>query len=60
MLDHIVDSSKPRGRVDIQVGDVRRRKWSDEVKGRIVAESSNALAGREAVQNALTRTLAMV
>jgi transposase len=39
MLDHIVDSSKPRGRVDIQVGDVRRRKWSDEVKGRIVAES---------------------
>ena len=39
MVDHIVDSSKPRGRVDIRVGDVRRRKWSDEVKGRIVAES---------------------
>jgi transposase len=39
MLDDIVDSSKPRGRVDIQVGDVPRRKWSDEVKGQIVAES---------------------
>jgi transposase len=39
MVEHIVDTSKPRGRVDIQVGAERRRRWSDEVKGRIVAES---------------------
>ena len=39
MVDHIVDAWKPRGRVDIQVGAGRRRRWSDEVKGRILAES---------------------
>jgi transposase len=39
MVEHIVDTSKPRGRVEIQVGAERRRRWSDEVKGRIVAES---------------------
>jgi transposase len=39
MVDHIVDASEPRGRVEIQVGPGRRRRWSDEAKGRIVAES---------------------
>jgi len=39
MVDHIVEASEPRGRVEIQVGAGRRRRWSDEVKGRIVAES---------------------
>ena len=39
MVDHLVDSYEPRGRVDIQVGAGRRRRWSDEAKGRIVAES---------------------
>jgi transposase len=39
MVDHIVEPSAPRGRVDIQVGAGRRRRWSDEAKGRIVAES---------------------
>jgi transposase len=39
MVEHMVDASKPRGRVDIQVGAERRRRWSEEVKGRILAES---------------------
>src|ERR1700726_4926865 len=39
MIDHIVDASEPRGRVDIRVGVGRRRRWSVEAKGRIVAES---------------------
>src|SRR6202040_1064355 len=39
MVDHMVETSRPRGRVDIQVGAGRRRRWSDEAKGRIVAES---------------------
>jgi transposase len=39
MVDHIVDISEPRSRVDIRVGVGRRRRWSDEAKGRIVAES---------------------
>ncbi len=39
MVDHIVDTSGPRGRVDVHVGVGRRRRWSDAVKGRIVAES---------------------
>ena len=39
MVDHIVDASEPRGRVDIRVGVGRRRRWSVETKGRIIAES---------------------
>ena len=39
MVDHIVETSGVRGRVDIQVGAGRRRRWSDEAKGRMVAES---------------------
>jgi transposase len=39
MVDDIVDASEPRGRVEMQVGAGRRRRSSDEVKGRIVAES---------------------
>ena len=39
MVDHIVDASEPRGRVDIRVGVGRRRRWSVETKGRIVSES---------------------
>ena len=39
MVDHIVDALEPRGRVDIQVGAGRRRRWSDKAKGQIVAES---------------------
>jgi transposase len=39
MVDHIVETSRPRGRVEVQVGTGRRRRWSDEAKGRIVAES---------------------
>jgi transposase len=39
MVDHMVDALEPRGRVDIRVGVGRRRRWSAETKGRIVAES---------------------
>jgi transposase len=39
MVDHVVDTSELRGRVDIWVGVGRRGRWSDEAKGRIVAES---------------------
>jgi transposase len=39
MVDHIVDASEPRGRVDIRVGVGRRRRWSVETKGWIIAES---------------------
>jgi transposase len=39
MVDHMVDASEPRGRVDVRIGVGRRRRWSDEAKGRIVAES---------------------
>ena len=39
MVEHIVDSSLRRGRVDIRTGVGRRRRWSAAEKGRIVAES---------------------
>src|SRR5207253_5267495 len=39
MVDHIVDSSQRRGRVDIRLDVGRRRRWSVAEKGRIVAES---------------------
>jgi transposase len=39
MVDHMVDASAPRGRVEIRSGVGRRRRWSEEEKGRIVAES---------------------
>src|SRR6266849_5375442 len=39
MVDHIVDASERRGRIDIRTGVGRRRRWSVEAKGRVVAES---------------------
>jgi transposase len=39
MVEHIVDASERRGRIDIRTGVGRRRRWSDEAKGRAVAES---------------------
>src|SRR5207249_8732672 len=39
MVDHIVDSSQRRGRVDIRTGVGGRRRWSAEEKSRIVADS---------------------
>ena len=39
MVDHIVDGSERRGRIDIRVGVGGRRRWCAEDKGRIVAES---------------------
>ena len=39
MVDHIVDASERRGRMDIRIGVGRRRRWSVEAKGRVVAES---------------------
>jgi transposase len=39
MVDHIVDATAPRGRVEIRRGVGRRRRWNNADKGRIVAES---------------------
>jgi transposase len=39
MVDHIVDASERRSRIDIRAGVGRRRRWSEEAKGRVVAES---------------------
>ena len=39
MVDDIVDASAPRGRIEIRTGVGRRRRWSEQEKGRIVGES---------------------
>jgi transposase len=39
MVDPIFDASDRRSRVDIRVGVGRRRRWSEQEKGRIVSES---------------------
>jgi transposase len=39
MVDHIVDASERRCRIDIRAGVGRRRRWSGAAKGRVVAES---------------------
>jgi transposase len=39
MVDHTVDSSAPPGRIEIRGGVGRRRRWSAEEKGGIVAAS---------------------
>ncbi len=39
MVDRMVDTSVARGRVEIRTGIGRRRRWSDEAKALIVAES---------------------
>jgi transposase len=39
MVDHIFDASERGGRVDIRTGVGRRRRWSREFKGQVVAES---------------------
>jgi hypothetical protein len=44
MVDDIFDASRPRGRVEILTGVGRRRRWSEEEKGRIVVESYTASA----------------
>ncbi|UPK20578.1 transposase [Bradyrhizobium sp. 131] len=46
-------------RVDIQVGAGRRRRWSDAVKGRIVAESyaPGAVASEVARRHGLARNI---
>src|SRR5215468_8594319 len=39
MVEHIVGASKPQGLFEIRIGVRRRRRWSDKIKGQIVAES---------------------
>jgi transposase len=39
MVDQLVEGREVRGRIEIRTGIGRRRKWSEEEKGRIVAES---------------------
>jgi transposase len=56
MVDHIVDTSGRGQRVDIRVGVGRRRRWSEEEKGRIVAASyaSGAVVSEVARRHELT------
>ena len=56
MVDAIFDASSPRGRIDIRTGVGRRRRWSEEDKGRIVAESfaPGAIVSEVARQHDLT------
>jgi transposase len=42
MVDDVFDNSRPLGRVEVRTGVGRRRRWSEEQKGRIVAESYRA------------------
>ena len=39
MVEHMVDTTARRGRVEIRTGVGGRRRWTDEEKGRIVAEA---------------------
>jgi transposase len=39
MVEHIVDDTVRHGRIDLRVGVGQRRRWSEQEKGRIVAES---------------------
>lgn len=39
MVEHMVDGSVRHGRIDLRVGVGQRRRWSEQEKGRIVAES---------------------
>ena len=56
MVEHIVDASQRRGRVDIRTGIGRRRRWSAEEKGRIVADSyaPDAVASEVARRHEIT------
>src|SRR5207249_10936544 len=56
MVDHIVDSSQRRGRVDIRLDVGRRRRWSVAEKGRIAAESfaPSAVASEVARRHEIT------
>jgi len=60
MVDHIVETSGVRGRVDIRVGVGRRRRLSDEAKGRMVAESyaPGAVVSEVARQNDISHLFA--